>query len=109
MKGLRNSSEAFDCVPPVNIVCLVRRTLCLFVQRHVGPVPREGGAALPLFHEVATAKLISPHTDFSPLAGVISSQFPREPFRGVAGAVVLVLSQRGQIVSLDCHLSWKGR
>lgn len=60
-KGPRSSSNAFKSVPPVNTSHLVRGMLCLFVQRHVGPMPREGGAALSLFHRAAAAKLISPH------------------------------------------------
>lgn len=50
-----------------------------------------------------------PTLSISTLTGVISSHFPRESFGGLAGAVVLVRSQRGQIISLDCQLLWKWR
>lgn len=50
-----------------------------------------------------------PTPSISTLTGVISSHFPGESFGGLAGAVVLVQSQRGQIISLDCELLWKWR
>lgn len=48
-----------------------------------------------------------PTLSISTLAGVISSHFPEEPCR--EGSVVLVPSQRGQILSLGCHFLWSAQ